>query len=205
MRYVLNSPLPAHAAPVLAYHTATSLPVGLHVKRRAREWVIELFPPVMSDEVKGAAVWATRATVLGLVPGALLLRSLESPSWESLASIAALMVVVPWVLWFSLFIATILAFRAVVRIEVLPAVVCMNVTGFRLEYETVIPRAQIAAAELRWFGVRLKRRDRHGGDWITFGSRAQQREICLLLGEALGVPVRGAVRKGASKGAAPTW
>jgi hypothetical protein len=87
-----------------------------------------------------------------------------------------------------------LAMRVSLRIEVSPDVVCWTVSGFRLRYETVRPRDQIAAVELRLHGIRLRHGGRRGGDWLAFGTRDEQRQICLLLGEALGVPVRG-VRK----------
>jgi hypothetical protein len=184
-----------NAAPVLTYYTSTAPPVGLRVEETPTEWVLELHPPTVRTELAKSVAWATVVAVaLALTPLVVIhLRSNEfDPRVGPAAS--ALVFLAGWPLMFAARLLSGLAMRVSLRIAVSPDLVCWTVSGFRLSYEISRRRDEIAAVELRLHGVRLKRFGRRGGDWIAFGTRDEQRQICQLLGEALGVPVRG-VRK----------
>ena len=196
MSYAITPSPDVNAAPVLAYGTSAAPPAGLHVDRGPRECVIELFPPRVTTEIRKSVAWATLvAILLALTPlGVTRVMRTErradlDPKLEPV--VCAVIFLATWPSMFAVRLAAAMALRVTVRIDVLPAAVRWTVSGFHLRYEKVRPRDDIAAVEFRMHGVRLKRRDRRGGDWLAFGTRDQQREICLLLGEALGVPVRG--------------
>ena len=193
MSHVITSPPAINAAPVLAYRTSAAPPVGLRVEQGtgAGECAIELFPPTIGAELGKSVAWATVVAVaLALTPLVVIhVRSTEFDPRVGPAA-CALILLVSWPLMFAIRLAAALALRVSIRFEVSPAAVSWTVSGFRLRYETVIPRGEVAAVEFRLHGVRLRHRDRRG-HWITFGTRDQQRQICRLLGDALGVPVRG--------------
>jgi hypothetical protein len=183
-------------APVLAYHTATAKPAGLQVEQRAGGCLIDLSPPPFRTKVRDGALFSV-VFVLGIAAVILVLaRASRGVDPRLLLALALVHCVLgPPAMFASLLVASFLL-RTKVRIEVSPAIVRLSVSGFRLAYETVWNRDDIVAVEARWMGILVKRRDRRRGDWITFGTRAEQRRICLLLGEALGVPVTGATKPG---------
>jgi hypothetical protein len=194
MSHAIPSPPAISAAPVLPYRTSTAPPVGLRVEEGAGggEWVLELFPPTVAAEIGKSVAWATVVAVaLALTPLVVIhLRSTEFDPRVGPAA-GALIFLASWPLMFAIRLAAAMALRVSLRIRVSPTTVSWTVSGFRLRYETVVPRDEIEGVEFRLHGVRLGRRGRRSGDWISFGTRDQQRQICRLLGEALGLPVRG--------------
>ena len=195
MTEAIASPPAISPAPVLAYRTSTAPLVGVRVEPTPTNWVLELHPPTIGTELKKSVSWASMVSVALALTPLVMIHLLRSRGFDPRVGPAAgaLVFLTAWPLMFAGRLVAGLAQRVTLRIEVSPAALCWTVSGFRLRYETVRPRDDIAAVELRLHGVRLKHRG-GGGDWIAFGTRDQQRQMCLLLAEALNVPVRG-VRK----------
>jgi hypothetical protein len=197
MSSAITLPPAEPGAPVLAYYTSPSAPApGLHAERQPAGLVIELNPPTLRDKMKGAAVFSA-VFVLGIAMAALgVAFTFGGIDAEAATALAVVLCVFVLPGLFAACLLAIFLFRASVRIEFSPETVRMTVTGFRLHYEKLWKHDAIAAVELRWHGVRLKRTDRRGCDWITFGTRDQQREVCRLLREALGLAGNAECRMG---------